>query len=173
LLDGSFIDDYLINGSGLDDFKNLEKEAESALGYYYGELGDFTYDLSRLYSGNSAIDNLRKSGLGDGKGGSSKSAKDESEALERYHEINRTLEDQERLLSELETQAERTFGLDRLKLYEKELEEINKKAAYEQMKMAEAAGYLEDDIQAIRDLGLNVDVDMTTGEISNWQEIMK
>ena len=41
------------------------------------------------------------------------------------------------------------------------------------MKMAEAAGYLEDDIQAMRGLGLNVDVDMTTGEISNWQEIMK
>ena len=169
---GKFLETYL-SGSENKDF-NLEKEIEETMGYYYGELGDFTYDLSRLYSGNSAIDNLRKSGLGDGKGGgSSKSAKDESEALERYHEINRTLEDQERLLSELETQAERTFGLDRLKLYEKELEEINKKAAYEQIKMAEAIGYLEDDIQAMRDLGLNVDVDMTTGEISNWQEIMK
>lgn len=142
------------------------------------QIGAIDAGIAALKSGSKSLDKMQlnpggeKSGGGGGGGSSSKSAKDESEALERYHEINRTLEDQEHLLSELETQAERTYGLDRLKLYEKELEEINKKAAYEQIKMAEAGTYLDKDIQAIRDLGLNAQVDAETREITNWTAIM-
>lgn len=164
----SFIDAFIGAYESTDAFV---KDLNTALSNEQYNLASDTNDLSRLFAGISNIAGLKGAGAGKG-GGSSKSAKDESEKLERYHEINRTLEDQERLLSELETQAERTFGLDRLKLYEKELEEINKKAAYEQMKMAEAGTYLDKDIQAIRDLGLNVQVDAETREITNWTAIM-
>lgn len=171
--DSHFIDSFL--GSYGTDFDKFEADLNEALTNEQYDLGTSVNNLSKLLAGISNIAGLKGAGAGDGKGGgggSSKSAKDESEPLERYHEINRTLEDQERLLSELETQAERTFGLDRLKLYEKELEEINKKAAYEQIKMAEAGTYLDKDIQAIRDLGLNVQVDAETKEITNWTAIM-
>ena len=47
------------------------------------------------------------------------------EIEDRYHEITREIERQNRILDQLETQAERTYGLDRLKLYEKELKELN------------------------------------------------
>ena len=165
-----FIDAFI---GAYDSTDAFVKDLNTALSNEQYNLASDTNDLSRLFAGISNIAGLKGAGAGKGgSGGSSKSAKDESEALERYHEINRTLEDQERLLSELETQAERTFGLDRLKLYEKELEELNKKAAYEQIKMAEAGKYLAEDIQAIRDLGLNVQVDTETNEISNWTEIM-
>lgn len=156
------------------------KNAEAELTATRNQIGAIDSGIAALRGGSKSLNNtLANLGKGSGKGSSgsgsdkeSKAAKDESEAAERYHAINRQLEIQEELLSKINEEAERVFGLDRLKLYEKELDEINKKAAYEQLKMSQAGTYLNEDIQAIKDLGLKVEVDADTKEITNWQALM-
>lgn len=66
------------------------------------------------------------------------------EIEDRYHEITREIERQNRILDQLETQAERTYGLDRLKLYEKELEELNGLYERQRAKQGRAERYLAD-----------------------------
>ena len=127
-------------------------------------------DENPYYEGKDLDGAATPKGKGGG-GSSSKTAEDKSKEKERYHDINRQLEDQEQLLSEIEKQAERTYGLDRLKLYEKELEEINKQTAFEQIKMVQARTYLQSDTQALRDLNLNVQF-KDNGEIANWNAII-
>lgn len=156
------------------------KTAEAELTATRNQIGAIDFGIAALRSGSKSLDNtLANLGKGNDGGSSgsgsskeSEAAKDESEAAERYHEINRQLEIQEELLSKINEESERVFGLDRLKLYEKELDEINKKAAYEQLKMGQAGKYLNEDIQAIKNLGLKVEVDADTKEITNWQALM-
>ena len=72
----------------------------------------------------------------------------EEQALEeiedRYHEITREIERQERVLTKLEHQIDRTYGLDRLKLYEQEIKDLNKLQDDQRTKSARAERYLKD-----------------------------
>ena len=147
--------------------------AKAELTTVNNQIGAIDAGIAALKSGSKSLDKMQLN-PGGGKGGggdSSKAAEDKSKEKERYHDINRQLEDQEQLLSEIEKQAERTYGLDRLKLYEKELEEINKQTAYEQIKLAEAGNYLQTDAKALESLNLNVQF-KDNGEIANWNAII-
>lgn len=72
----------------------------------------------------------------------------EEQALEeiedRYHEITREIERQERVLIKLEHQIDRTYGLDRLKLYEQEIKDLNKLQDDQRTKSARASRYLSE-----------------------------
>ena len=72
----------------------------------------------------------------------------EEQALEeiedRYHEITREIERQERVLTKLEHQIDRTYGLDRLKLYEQEIKNLNKLQDDQRTKSARASRYLSE-----------------------------
>lgn len=72
----------------------------------------------------------------------------EEQALEeiedRYHEITREIERQERVLTKLEHQIDRTYGLDRLKLYEQEIKDLNKLQDDQRVKSARASRYLSE-----------------------------
>jgi hypothetical protein len=52
--------------------------------------------------------------------GSNKATIEElKEVFERYHEITREIEYQEKILGDLEKDIDRTYGLDKIKLYKK------------------------------------------------------
>jgi len=88
-------------------------------------------------------------GGGGSGGGSKKDTKDLKKDLkdveDRYHEINRQLERQQRILTELDKQISRTYGTGRLKLYQQQLAEIQKNIDLLTRKSAEANGYLKED----------------------------
>lgn len=77
--------------------------------------------------------------------GSSSAAKTQKETLEkvkeqeeRYHRINRLIDQQDELLSKLDTQADRTFGSQRLAIYERQMKELTQQADNYGEKLKEA-----------------------------------
>lgn len=129
----------------LDDPRTAEALAGAAQNVY----DDLVTALSNLLE-SPEIDKTKS-----GSGGVDKSSitkldeadlRDQEELLEeiedRYHEINRELERQERVLTKLDHQLERTYGLDRLKLYEEKIEELNKLYEDQRTKSIRATQYL-------------------------------
>jgi hypothetical protein len=86
-------------------------------------------------------------------------------------------------MTKLDKQTDRTYGTDRLKLFDKQLAEINNKISLLSQKSEEAAGYLAEDKAVleglVEDADLNVklfegaDIEFTTGqEIANYKETL-
>lgn len=127
-------------------------------------------------------------GGGNGGGGGKKDAKDLKKDLkdieDRYHEINRQLERQERVMSKLDKQIDRTYGVGRLKLFQQKQQEIAKTIDLLTQKSQEANGYLKEDKAVLEgitfDEDLNVklfegfDVQFGEGqEISNYKQVLQ
>ncbi|MBR4983888.1 MAG: hypothetical protein IKY94_15185 [Lachnospiraceae bacterium] len=90
---------------------------DAALSDKYNELGEYISLLSKLSSKNASLQGLTDAGKGSGGG---KALADLKEVTERYHEITREIQYQEEELDKLRTTIDRTYGLDKIKLYTKE-----------------------------------------------------
>lgn len=100
-------------------------------------------------------------------------AKQLQDILERYHEITREIEYQERALNKLEQQIERTYGLERLELYAQKISKLSRIAELRQQKAMAALGFAAADEQSIRDLGLNPEIDKDTLDITNYTALLE
>ena len=94
------------------------------------------------------------------------------EVFERYHEITREIEYQEKILGDLEKDIDRTYGLDKIKLYKKQQEELSKLLELEDKKKLAALADIEIDKNALKDLGLNPVVDAESFDLTNYTELL-
>ena len=92
---------------------------------------------------------------------------------DRYHEINREIEDQNSLLEDVGNNIERAYGNRRLQQYEKELQELNKQQENYNKKLAEAQAYLELDKTNLQNLFGNSLVFDENGEIQGYQNVLQ
>ena len=100
--------------------------------------------------------------------------KDLKKFEDRYHDINKQLENQERLLSKIDTQSSRAFGGEKLDLYEQQLEEISDQIDLVNKKTVEANTYLAEDKARLSEVGLdNVLINVATGEIENYEAVVR
>lgn len=126
-----------------------------------------------------AIQNVKNAydgtgGPDDDSGGSGKASIERfEEALERYHEITREIEYQEKLLSKLDKQIDRTYGTKRLDLYAQKIEKLNRLTELEQQKSVAALAYVAADQSEIESLGLTPQIDQDSLEITNYTELLK
>lgn len=92
---------------------------------------------------------------------------------DRYHEINREIEDQNSLLEDVGNNIERAYGNRRLQAYEKELQELNKQQENYNKKLAEAETYLDFDKANLQSLFGNSLVFDENGEIQGYQQVLQ
>lgn len=130
-----------------------------------------------------AIQNVQKAYEGTkGPNKSSKSNKDNEgtqekfeESLERYHEITREIEYQEKALDKLDKQIERTYGTKRLDLYTQKIKKLNRLAELEQQKSLAALADVAIDGSELESekIRLSPKFDEETLEITNYTELLK
>lgn len=173
------IDSFI--SSNYDNWGDFVQDIDTGLNDKYYELGITANDLSKLLAGigNSGV--LQSSGLlKDKKGGSSKekqpkeakgSELDPKEIEERYHEINELIEQQERLLGDVQTQIDRTYGISKLKQYNQEQERLNALIDSQTTKMNEAAGWAQSDLEKIKSLDLTPELS-DDGRILNYTQML-
>ena len=92
---------------------------------------------------------------------------------DRYHEINREIEDQNSLLEDVGNNIERAYGNRRLQAYEKELQELNKQQENYNKKLAEAETYLDFDRTNLQSLFGNSLIFDKNGEIQGYQQVLQ
>ena len=92
---------------------------------------------------------------------------------DRYHEINREIEDQNSLLEDVGNNIERAYGNRKLQAYEKELQELNKQQENYNKKLAEAETYLDFDKANLQSLFGNSLVFDENGEIQGYQQVLQ
>lgn len=92
---------------------------------------------------------------------------------DRYHEINREIEDQNSLLEDVGNNIERAYGNRRLQAYEKELQELNKQQENYNKKLAEAETYLDFDRTNLQSLFGNSLTFDENGEIQGYQQVLQ
>lgn len=149
--------------ASLDSWKTMRADEEKR---YFG----LQTQLNQVDNWNFSTDKSKKSG-------GSKSEAKEKEALkwqlERYHEISREIAYQERQVSKLDKTISRAYGTNKLQAFADKEKALNKQLVLEQEKLQEASEkWLEADKAALEELGVGVQFDAGTGEISNYSEIM-
>lgn len=133
-----------------DLFKSTDISADQAAGqrlveYYTDYINGLDAQIAAAKTAQSKMLSAIDSAYDKvGKASKQNKTKDKEEA-ERYHYINRQLEKQEDLLSEIDKQIERTYGKERLDLYTEKQDELNNKIDLYNEKLKEANGYLEYD----------------------------
>lgn len=89
---------------------------------------------------------------GGGKSDNSKTPdRIDKKELEHYTEVNKLLERQDDLLSELDTQISRTFGLKQIDEYEEKIKGINKQIDLLDRKTKEAQGWVKQDLADLKE----------------------
>lgn len=102
--------------------------------------------------GNIPISDGEKGSKGGGKSDSSKTPdRIDKKELEHYTEVNKLLERQDDLLSELDTQISRTFGLKQIDEYEEKIKGINKQIDLLDRKTKEAKGWVKQDLADLKE----------------------
>lgn len=105
--------------------------------------------------------------------GSNKATIEElKKVFERYHEITREIEYQEKILNDLEKDIDRTYSLDKIKLYKKQQEELSKLLELEDKKKLAALADIEIDKNTLKDLGLNPVVDAESFDLTNYTKLL-
>lgn len=101
----------------------------------------------------------------------------DKEEIERYHYINRLLEEKKKLLEEIDEQANRTYGTGRLELYSKKQQELTNQLDLYYQKLDEAQRWRASDKQQLIDFfntympGVQIQFD--GNHISNYEEIAR
>lgn len=131
------------------------------------QIGAIDAALARLRSGN-----LINSTVGGGKG-SSDTAKELKEVLERYHEITREIKYQKELLDDISTAADRAYGTDKIEMLTQKIEKLNKVAELQSQKQAAAAAFVTSDLEALRANGLSVEYDTASMELKNYTQLLQ
>lgn len=143
--------------------------------------GNFpTYPNSPLLDPDSVPDDFYddQTGGGGGGGGSDEATEYEKEELQlleeiqdRYHEINRELERQERILDDIDESVSRSWGISRLQNYERQIEELNEQQDLYNQKLEEAYDWLATDrTNLTNSMGLQVTIG-ADGEIENYNQL--
>lgn len=127
--------------------------------------------LSKLFE--SMNDTIGGLGGKSGKSGSSgkDNIKETEKVLERYHEITREIEYQKKVISDLDKQIERTYGVKRLDLYGKKMEELTKLADLQRQKALAGTAFLASDLKDIQDSGLMPKTN-DHDEITNFTDLL-
>ena len=126
---------------------------------------------STLNKTGSAIKGAgKKGGSGSsGGGGKEKELKQLDDEIDKYHEINRLIEDNNRLLEKASKLKSRLYGSNYLKALEEETESTKKAQELEKQKLALIEQNLEIARQQANAAGANIDA---TGQISNYYEFL-
>lgn len=167
-----------IEGEQADPIEAFKTERLKQLDLDLSAIDEAIATLDSKILAAKAIKNIKNvyDGTGDSDksgGGGKASVERFEEALERYHEITREIEYQEKLLSKLDKQIDRTYGTKRLDLYAQKIEKLNRLAELEQQKSIAALAYVADDQSEIESLGLTPQIDQDSLEITNYTELLK
>lgn len=156
-------------GAGANDIEGMIAQIGSSVG-----------DLGNLFNNvSSGAGPSSKSG-GGGKGsGSAKEPKEEDyldkktqdDLEDRYHEIERAIQDQEDALDDLSEAADRAYGTKRLDLFKKNLQALTKQADNYQAKMKLASHFIDIDKKALQDILPNISFG-DNGEILRYQDLL-
>lgn len=143
------------------------------------KIGDDSNSFKVVGDSSSQAQTIRGSGgtfggASNKGGGSSKkhSHKDNKIEKERYLEINKTIDSQSRKLSQLNDEIDRTYGPEKLNMFNNALNDINASIDLQKQKTKEATEYLQEDIAELANLGFQVQFDKF-GNISNEEEILE
>lgn len=176
-----------ITGSGgdnLNNFVNALSDAGSYLssqGTGSGQNGIYDYGYEpAIFDPNGvldpnriATDNIRDSG-GSKKTYDEKDKKDLDDIEDRYHKINREIQNQKELLDDIDNSIDRSYGLKRLESYDKKLQELSKQQDNYNQKLEDAQEYLIGDTTTLKTLfNDSVNLDPETGEILNYQGLLE
>lgn len=181
---------FNITGHGGDAIQGFTSALEEAGTYLqetqtgFGQGGIFDYGQEPIdFDPNGvldpdriATDNIRDTSNGGDNAGTQYEEEEEKtlkDIEDRYHEINREIEDQESLLEDIDNQIDRTYGSNRLAAYQKELVELEKQQDNYNKKLAEAETYLESDRAALQNLFNNQLVFDENGEIQGYQDVLQ
>ena len=168
-----------IEGEAVDPIEAFKTERLKQLDLDLSAIDEAIATIDSKILAAKAIKNIKNAydGTGgpddDSGGGGKVSIERFEEALERYHEITREIEYQEKLLSKLDKQIDRTYGTKRLDLYAQKIEKLNRLAELEQQKSVAALAYVAADQSEIESLGLTPQIDQNSLEITNYTELLK
>lgn len=175
------------------DFKGAELDTTTVIEDFKADkIKQLELDLSGIENAIANIDakilaarNLQETtpelGGGDplkGKKGSGdttptkKELKDLKEIAERYHEITREIEFQNRELKNLDKQMERAYGTDRLDMFAQKTTRLTRIAELQGEKSKLARGFVDIDEAKLRDLGLDIKIDKDSLDITNYTKIL-
>ena len=131
------------------------------------ELAEAIAQLSDTSSFNGALEGLKKAGTtGNGKD-------KYTPEVERYHEITRAIENQERALDDLSNAKDEAFGASKISLMEQELTQMEALKVKQQQLLDEAEKYLALDKAALMSAYPGAKIDANTGEILNFEELQR
>lgn len=100
-------------------------------------------------------------------------AKELNDEVDRYHEINEVIDDLSKSMDRLSKKKERAFGKDKVKLMQQELDVLDSQIAAQDILINKAKSYLDLDKQNLLKNNPNVQIDPTTGNITNYEEIQQ
>ena len=181
-------EDLFVYGDANEALKAKQSQAvgEALSAIYQGSIDAYNEAIASakiaqsklLDSIDDAIEGVRDSG--DTSGGDNEGTVYDPEAEktlkdieDRYHEINREIEDQNSLLEDVGNNIERAYGNRRLQAYEKELQELNKQQENYNKKLAEAETYLDFDRTNLQSLFGNSLTFDENGEIQGYQQVLQ
>ena len=168
-----------VEGEEVDPIEAFKTERLKQLDLDLSAIDEAIATIDSKILAAKAIQNVKNAydgtgGPDDDSGGSGKASIERfEEALERYHEITREIEYQEKLLSKLDKQIDRTYGTKRLDLYAQKIEKLNRLTELEQQKSVAALAYVAADQSEIESLGLTPQIDQDSLEITNYTELLK
>ena len=128
------------------------------------ELAEAIAQLSDTSSFNGALEELKKVGA-------SKNGKDYKPEIERYHEINREIDNQQKLLDELGKKKDKAFGPEKIAFIEREIIELEKLKQKQEELLSQQKKDLLIDQAAVKALFPEAKIG-EGGEISNFNELM-
>ena len=115
-------------------------------------------------------------GVGSGGGGGSSYSAPEPKTVsndDRYHEVDKQLESQSDLISDIDTQIDRTYGTNKVGLFANKIDSLNHQLELQNQKLAAAENYLAMDLQAIHAQGLIPVIDQVTDQVLNYSQLVQ
>ena len=129
-----------------------------------GLLGSYAYGGIETGGGGGKGGRSKGGGGGDGDSGY------QSYEPNRYHLIERQISDLTFWYDELSKAKDKAYGTNRLRYIDKEIEATNELITANKALLAEAEAYREQDLQTMRDLGIDFELD-ENGNIKNYEEL--
>lgn len=161
-----------VSAPQLDSVNSSIAELENAIGSIDGQIAY----LEAM--GKGGLDNLGNKdpddqGGGDNGSDKKKEAKDLKEIAERYHEITREIEMQERKLDELSKKKDRAFGKDKLKIMKEEQAALQNLYNKQNDLFKLQTAFLASDLQSLKDNFSTNPILDEDGNISNYSAMVE
>lgn len=163
--------------------KMLTEYYQSLINSFDQEIASAKIAQSKLLEGiDNAYDKLAKAQKGSSRSGSSnkqqyyldKEKKTLDDILDRYHLITREIDNQNDILDDISNNVERTYGIDKIKNYKKELAALEKQQRNYNKKLEEANNWLAVDTAELERVFGKGSLEYTeTGEILNYVSLLR